>query len=899
MVAAAHGGLYPPYPRVPIFEEGFQSSEEGSDLHSPTFEAPYPQEVRYHLANLDFPPNVSTNLLPTPFDARYTAPGINAQVRDPNLLDTVQIPSSAPVHHLPQPQCTLGLHEQQMLELGGPSARLQSASLSPPANYSFNLPQNRLPDPGSRITQDQPPVYPPRGAIGLTSTEHKSQPAQSSPSERSASSANNGSSTRPPRREASNVVIACRQCRARKIRCDSTRPVCANCVRRQNTCEYDAAPKRRGPDKRPGTRQRSCKKRPADSDTPAKKKRKTGNDLDDATLTFNDTKVKENLSNGVRKTYVLSQAGVDEAAAMHMPRPPPLLIDTSISPRGIGPDAIYPKDELSPSYRRRSLIVEYPDLGYQSKSFARPIDVNIHRHQQAMPEKSVIMPVSPSVEYSRRSWWDHLLCTYSSTREQSLRDIIDDLTFLFTTSSYWLFFINVPVFIRDLQDTHQRAQIQPSLIMSALAMANLMRSSELELGAAGRRRALEFRDAAQASLEDACNNQSVDYTLAEAALILALFESSCHPEFSPHRAAAALQLLDRIIQVLSLTFLDVNDPDSSIFTPRAVPVVYLPPSHHSPSQCTCLAPPGSPNVNPDAMAFSFSFNPPWDPSWTDSEARREECRRLCWAALTLVASYTAQCTAFHEEPLELALSDSSNYALLFPGEAYERTIAQPGGQHPKESVWALYCRSMLLWNSCSRQRDETWTTEERATFAIEAFQECRAIQDSLDMHSCNLDTALMYVAREYLYNARMTITYELRRRLQDADSVIVPLFNRRQAEEWLYYQEQVAKRVKIAVMQLGEPAGQLLTRRPFQVTWFMSQVAICLSLWEYDPSLYSALELAKSFLIPLDTLVKLWPSAIQLARRDELRERLIDACTSARVHPPLAPELTLPPILRP
>ena len=62
--------------------------------------------------------------------------------------------------------------------------------------------------------------------------------------------------------------------RSRKIRCDSTRPVCNNCVRRSNECEYDAVPKRRGPDKRPGTRQRSCKKRPADGTVPPPPKRK-------------------------------------------------------------------------------------------------------------------------------------------------------------------------------------------------------------------------------------------------------------------------------------------------------------------------------------------------------------------------------------------------------------------------------------------------------------------------------------------------------------------------------------------------------------------------------------------------------------------------------------------------
>ena len=53
--------------------------------------------------------------------------------------------------------------------------------------------------------------------------------------------------------------------RSRKIRCDGAKPVCHNCTRRSSStvegippdCNYDAAPKRRGPDKVPGARQRS------------------------------------------------------------------------------------------------------------------------------------------------------------------------------------------------------------------------------------------------------------------------------------------------------------------------------------------------------------------------------------------------------------------------------------------------------------------------------------------------------------------------------------------------------------------------------------------------------------------------------------------------------------------
>ncbi|KAL5524436.1 hypothetical protein ACEPAF_9576 [Sanghuangporus sanghuang] len=57
------------------------------------------------------------------------------------------------------------------------------------------------------------------------------------------------------------IVMACHQCRGRKIRCDAARPACSNCVRRREECRYDEKPRRRGPDKVPGSRMRSCKSR--------------------------------------------------------------------------------------------------------------------------------------------------------------------------------------------------------------------------------------------------------------------------------------------------------------------------------------------------------------------------------------------------------------------------------------------------------------------------------------------------------------------------------------------------------------------------------------------------------------------------------------------------------------
>lgn len=41
----------------------------------------------------------------------------------------------------------------------------------------------------------------------------------------------------------------------------------------------------------------------------------------------------------------------------------------------------------------------------------------------------------------------------------------------------------------------------------------------------------------------------------------------------------------------------------------------------------------------------------------------------------------------------------------------------------------------------------------------------------------------------------------------------------------VFYQEQVAKRVRSSIHRLAEPNGHLFLRRPFQIGWFVSQVS--------------------------------------------------------------------------
>jgi hypothetical protein len=71
--------------------------------------------------------------------------------------------------------------------------------------------------------------------------------------------------------------------RTRKIRCDGAKPVCHNCGRRASgsgECVYDPIPKRRGPDKTPGARQRMAR---ADGEASTRRRRRRDTSATDIT----------------------------------------------------------------------------------------------------------------------------------------------------------------------------------------------------------------------------------------------------------------------------------------------------------------------------------------------------------------------------------------------------------------------------------------------------------------------------------------------------------------------------------------------------------------------------------------------------------------------------------------
>ncbi|KAJ7090726.1 hypothetical protein B0H15DRAFT_778610 [Mycena belliarum] len=639
-------------------------------------------------------------------------------------------------------------------------------------------------------------------------------------------------SRRGSSKEISAVVIACRPCRGRKIRCDSNRPACNNCVRRKNECIYDTAPRRRGPDKRPGTRQRSCKKRPSDGPSPPQKRK--------------------------RKPSPATPGA--EAGA---------LADTaSLSAEPSSP--MSGKKPLSHPHKRSSDV-----------SASTPI---------IQPR-----PIQPHPRPSTSS-------TPLRITTDLLNDIVADLTYLhvpsaiplfvslltrprFSDTGHWLCFINLSFLLDMLWDAEERLKIQPAFILAGLAMAELMRSSDLERGASGRTRAAWYRDNAQETLKRAITRgEWIDASLAEAALILVLYESSAHPQYHPDRIANALRLLDQVLQRISVSKLDAADRDAARFAQGAVPVVPVPyrPSQAYERHCTCI-PPGSPPPDP-----SNSWTSPlrWDPGWTAHEVRSEECRRLAWSALSLSTSFLIQCVAFDRAMPVLELSNPANYAILFPGEASDRVspaYCSPSSPSPKESVWALYCRSLLLWNFCNKLVlrtsgvEPTSPLDDLADALQESWHEAQTIQDALEMHICNYETGVTYLCQEYIYKCAPPLPPVCSRLIHGWV----------QHTDDLDYQTRVIKRVKLATYHLRGPQGYQLTRRPFQVTWFLNQFSVCMQIWTHDTGLADAAELAKDLFAIVDVLNALWPCTSNQTQTDDLRKQLVQACAVVGAEPPL------------
>lgn len=89
------------------------------------------------------------------------------------------------------------------------------------------------------------------------------------------------------------------------------------------------------------------------------------------------------------------------------------------------------------------------------------------------------------------------------------------------------------------------------------------------------------------------------------------------------------------------------------------------------------------------------------------------------------------------------------FNILFPGETLFRGNNPraaydilPGDPSPKDSVWALYARSQLLFVSAVHIKYSDRLTEQaKAEFAVRAWLETERIEAQLDLHTCDVEKA--------------------------------------------------------------------------------------------------------------------------------------------------------------
>ncbi|GLB38529.1 putative GAL4-like Zn(II)2Cys6 (or C6 zinc) binuclear cluster DNA-binding domain [Lyophyllum shimeji] len=752
------------------------------------------------------------------------------------------------------------------------------------------------------------------------------------------------------------VYVACIQCRARKIRCDGAKPACHNCSKRttgDNDCDYDPTPKRRGPDKTPGARQRIARDSKDGANGGAVRRRRR-------------TTTSTTTPEGQPAREVSRDSSKDsDSAALPLPIPLPSPVESDVLPSPVDfvpvphvkgtPETCCAEVPHNPLHPSRDIpdtsfldqdafdlctivpLVRFPHSRDTTHAYITPLDDDGNEEEEPRP-----VSCEPSLNFTRKIWWDSLLSLYispNSTRRQPLtlqeresaaQGITSDIRFLFNVSNYWFAFFHVPSFYANYFDPVKRDRMQPSLVLALLALSTFWQSSEVGLGHLGRERALRFRDEAQSALDASFNAGWIDETLAQAAWLLAMFEVCAHPLHSSERSNSSMVMLDSIIRSLSLTFVDADDPNTTTFPPGEVPAVLEPPSQdiwfpdsdldsslHQP--CTngkhlhsLNSPPEPPTEQgcscrtmmlltqwPEGSEHTplWTSTPAWNKSWSEVEIRKESCRRLCWSSIVLAAGHASYTTAHRSEALNLFISDPSNYALLFSGESLAQSPALSSSHHSsKDTIWALYDRSFLLWHGCIRMRSETRATDDaKAHFAVKTWLEADALEAALNRHTCRIERQFIFQAREYIFNTRMCISHVFQRYVPLVTANVSGLFHRKKAEEWLTHQATVAERFMFGLHTITGNSSNLLARRPFFVFWFMSQISRALSLWERDNTLTIAIDVCKALLPALDYLTALWPCPEQRYRYDGIRERLANACYVAGVTPPPPSNLTLPP----
>ena len=141
----------------------------------------------------------------------------------------------------------------------------------------------------------------------------------------------------------------------------------------------------------------------------------------------------------------------------------------------------------------------------------------------------------PSMQFARETWWDALLDLYatdgatgsvtlnSDQRLVTTKRVFADIRSVLNASVYWASFLHLPRFFETVLDPKRRSSVQPSLILSMLAIGAHSQSSEIMHGAKGRARAQKLIDLADSAIKASLSTNWVDIGLVQAAWVRTSF----------------------------------------------------------------------------------------------------------------------------------------------------------------------------------------------------------------------------------------------------------------------------------------------------------------------------------------------------------------------------------------
>ncbi|KAF9511667.1 hypothetical protein BS47DRAFT_1486726 [Hydnum rufescens UP504] len=698
----------------------------------------------------------------------------------------------------------------------------------------------------------------------------------------------------PPRR-------ACYTCRSRKVKCDG-QEICAGCLARNKECVYDSKPKRRGPDKVPGARRRR-------SAVPK---------------VLGDLLPPQRIDPEAQTTSYNSAASTSRPDEATNACPP---ISTT-SPSSDVCVIHAGLDDSSHSSNTKSNETP-PEVGYVRSTHTwtlheEPVavgnDLFTWGNGPIVWDTSLSITHGPSVQFSRKTWWDTLLGIYSSDRHTAIRTITSDFTLIFRNAGHALPFLRVPHLINCILYPPDREKMQPSLVLSVLALSSLMQSIG-DRDTIPRDRAQLLERAAYGALQASINAGWFDLNLPQAAMVLALYNATEQPFETDGLGRPAFHMLDHILSSMSLATLDgpslaastaflpevestaspAAPPHSHLQRQQASTLVDPPvpaistsypslsphPSSNSPGDschCSRVSLPSDPPVGSSTLGRDWLVSPRYHPYWTEARITREQIRILVWSAFVTMSAYTITLVAFVKPRVNLRILNPSNFGLFFPGEAlYVSRGFAPAG---KDSKWALYIRSFMVFQASLQMDQLRRDDEDRESCIMQLRLEMDRIENALSRHVCKTDLHRAWACVQMLQMIRMTMTgHDLSLYVRSVHPRSMP--PRREAREW-------AQLAQLSLRDTTRRVVSLIEQVPWNpyMPWYFVEVFVrCLQIWEADNTLIAPLQVAMDMRPALDHLASVFVNNPfgMAANCQNLLHRLQEACDICNIPGPFSP----------